>query len=206
MARVPYVDPEQTSGTLRQLYRGVESLYGRVVHLWRILGHSPQVMKYMAPLSVAIQRKGYMALDQDLKRLAIIRTSWINECNYCVSHNVDFALAQGMDEQKVASLQQEQLDEDLFTEEELVVLAWAEAVTHNTARRDMAAFEALGRFFSTQEIVELTVAVAHRNMINRIQEALWTDLEPEDFPSSGLHRGGDDTDPLEQWIAAVHPG
>lgn len=205
MARVPFIEPSETTGELRTLYEGIELLFGRVVNLWRLLGHSPDLMKYFAPLSVAIQRKDYLSLDQDLKRLAVLRTSWLNECHYCVSHNTDFALAQGIPAAKIDALKQEPLDETPFSAIELAVLHWSDAVTHNTAKQDRESFAALEEHFNTQEIVELTVTIAHRNMINRIQESLWNDLEPEDFPASGLQRPADaDLDPLSQWIQHVH--
>ncbi len=72
----------------------------------------------------------------------------------------------------------------LFCERELAVIEWAESVALNTARQNRVAFEALRRHFSDPEIVELTVVVAHRTMINRIQEALWTDLEGPEIPKN----------------------
>lgn len=36
--------------------------------------------------------------------------------------------------------------------------------------------------FTPQQIVELTVIVAIRTMVNLIQEALWTDLEDSETP------------------------
>lgn len=64
------------------------------------------------------------------------------------------------------------------------MIDWAESVALNTARRNGRAFAALERHFSVPEIVELTVVAAHRIMVSRIQEALWTDLEGPEVPAN----------------------
>jgi hypothetical protein len=58
------------------------------------------------------------------------------------------------------------------------VVAWAEAMTRNTARQDKAVWEELKRHCTDVEIVEVSVACAMFNMINRLNDSFWTDLEP----------------------------
>ena len=70
-----------------------------------------------------------------------------------------------------------------FDEREKAVIDWAEHVSLNTARRNLPVFERLRSFFDEPEVVELTVAIAHRNMVTRIQEALETDLEGDELPA-----------------------
>ena len=42
-------------------------------------------------------------------------------------------------------------------------------------------WEELRRHFSDAEIVEISVACAMFNMINRLNDSLWTELEPEEY-------------------------
>lgn len=93
-----------------------------------------------------------------------------------------------MPQEKLDALEGDYVESGLFTPEEIAVIGWAEAVTSNTARRDMAAFAAMEAHFTTQQIVELTVIVAVRTMVNLIQEALWTDLEGSDTPPNNRPR------------------
>lgn len=117
--------------------------------------------------------------------------------------------AAGIPQEKIDALDGDYAASGAFTSEETAVLRWAEAITNNTAKTDPDAFAGVRAFLSDREIVELTVAVAHRNMITRIQDALWTDLEgPEVAPSSilGSRAGRDDTradDPVEVWKTHV---
>ena len=69
----------------------------------------------------------------------------------------------------------------LFNEREKAVLAWAEAMTLNTAKRDQAAWQELRRLFSDAEIVEISMACAMFNMINRLNDSFRTELESEEY-------------------------
>lgn len=97
-------------------------------------------------------------------------------------HNTSLGRAAGLAEEQIAALDGDWRSSAVFDEREKAVIEWAEQVTHNTARRASAAFDRLREHFDETEIVELTVAVAHRNMITRIQEALHTDLEGSALP------------------------
>jgi hypothetical protein len=68
----------------------------------------------------------------------------------------------------------------LFDDREKLAIEWAEAVTLNRARRETALFERLTQAFSTQEVIELTLATAMFNMINRLNDSLQVDLEDQD--------------------------
>jgi len=69
----------------------------------------------------------------------------------------------------------------LFDDREKSVLAWSEAMTLNTAKRDNAVWSDLRRLFSDAEIVEISLACAMFNMINRLNDSFRTELEPEEY-------------------------
>ena len=69
----------------------------------------------------------------------------------------------------------------LFNEREKAVLAWAEAMTLNTAKRDGAHLNDMRRLFTDTEIVEISMACALFNMINRLNDSFRTELEPEEY-------------------------
>lgn len=102
-----------------------------------------------------------------------------------MAHNRALGQAAGIPVEKLEALEGDYAASGFFSNEELAVIGWAEAVASNTARRNVAAFEAITEHFDTPQIVELTVIIAVRTMVNLIQEALWTDLEgPETPPNS----------------------
>lgn len=69
----------------------------------------------------------------------------------------------------------------LFNDREKAVIAWSEAMTLNTAKRDNKVWEALRREFNDAEIVEISMACAMFNMINRLNDSFRTELESEEY-------------------------
>ena len=89
--------------------------------------------------------------------------------------------ALGLTDAELAALQADDGDSSLFDDRERAVLRWAEALTRNTARQDEAAWFEMRRHFSDAEIVEISMASALFNMINRLNDAFRTQLEPEEY-------------------------
>jgi len=89
--------------------------------------------------------------------------------------------ALGLKEDEFAALQGDYRASTLFDKREKAVLAWSEAMTLNTAKRDKGSWEGMRRLFSDAEIVEISLACAMFNMINRLNDSFWTELEPEEY-------------------------
>jgi alkylhydroperoxidase family enzyme len=89
--------------------------------------------------------------------------------------------ALGLKDEEFEALQADYQASALFTEREKAVLAWSEAMTLNTAKRDDAVWAALRRHFNDAEIVEISLASAMFNMINRLNDSFRTELESEDY-------------------------
>jgi hypothetical protein len=90
--------------------------------------------------------------------------------------------ALGLTDAEFQGLQREDYrNSPLFNEREKAVLAWAEAMTLNTAKHDQAIWEELRLLFTDAEIVEISLITAMFNMINRLNDSFWTELESEDY-------------------------
>ena len=87
----------------------------------------------------------------------------------------------GLTDAEFEALQGDYAGTPLFTEREKAALAWSEAMTLNTAKRDGPAWDNLRRLFSDAEIVEISLACAMFNMINRLNDSFRTELEPEEY-------------------------
>ena len=61
------------------------------------------------------------------------------------------------------------------------MIAWAEAMTRNTAQRDEAVWGELKRHCTDVEIAEVSMACAMFNMINRLNDSFWTELETSEY-------------------------
>ena len=89
--------------------------------------------------------------------------------------------ALGLTDAEFEALQADYRASPLFTDREKAALAWAEAMTLNTAKFDDTAWDALRARFTDAEIVEISLASAMFNMINRLNDSFRTELEPEEY-------------------------
>jgi alkylhydroperoxidase family enzyme len=105
-----------------------------------------------------------------------------NECKYCTTHTSIYGQALGVSEAQLEAMRGEAWKTSpLFSEREKATIAWAEAVTLNTAKSDNTLWDTMKRLFSDAEIVEITLASAMFNMINRLNDTFWTELEPVEY-------------------------
>jgi AhpD family alkylhydroperoxidase len=180
MARIAYVDPDDASPELARVFEEQRRTGRRITNFHRLIAHVPWIYKWYVPFSQAVYRGGGMStLDQRTRQVVQIKTSLVNACTYCASHNSLIGLSVGLSNEELAALKGLSRPDEVFDERDLAVVEWSEAVANNTARRNSIAFGHLRHHFDDQEIVELTVLAAARTMVNRIQEALWTDLEED---------------------------
>jgi hypothetical protein len=89
--------------------------------------------------------------------------------------------ALGLTDAEFEALQGDYAGSALFNRREKAALAWSEAMTLNTAKRDGPAWDDLRQLFSDAEIVEISLACAMFNMINRLNDSFRTELEPEEY-------------------------
>ena len=89
--------------------------------------------------------------------------------------------ALGLKDAEFDALQGDYRSSTLFGEREKAVLAWSEAMTLNTAKQSGPAWDDLRRLFNDAEIVEISLACAMFNMINRLNDSFRTELEPEEY-------------------------
>jgi alkylhydroperoxidase family enzyme len=111
--------------------------------------------------------------------------------------------ALGLTEAELEALQDDYRSSKLFDAREKAVLAWAEAMTLNTAKRDDVAWDELKRHFSEAEIVEISLASAMFNMINRLNDSFRTELEPEDYNKRQHGAVGVTRDALERYACRI---
>ena len=86
--------------------------------------------------------------------------------------------ASGLTKEQIVDLAGDYENSPHFTEAEKAVLAWAEAITRNTSHEDDRLFQRMANHFTAAEIVDITVAAAMFNMLNRLKQALGVAVEP----------------------------
>lgn len=140
---------------------------------------SPGGYQAMLALHAHVRTNG---LDPALIELVKLRVSQLNGCAYCIALHVDKARKAGVSEARMHLLATWR-EAPLYSEPERAALQWAEALTllcnANAADVAGAAYAAVGAHFSTEQIAELSVAVAEINAWNRLMIAARTPPDVE---------------------------
>lgn len=82
-----------------------------------------------------------------------------------------------MSEAQVAAAEGDYENSSHLTAKQKLAVRWAELVTKNESKHDEKCWEELKNYYSSQELIELTVIICHFNLMNRLNDTLQLDLE-----------------------------
>ncbi|QMR77859.1 carboxymuconolactone decarboxylase family protein [Enterobacter sp. RHBSTW-00175] len=151
--------------------------YGAVLNPTRWWGRMPRLF-WLVALFVGFLERRDARLNPVLRSLLMTRVSQICHCDFCIDAN-SLRLAErcgAMDKVQAVSHWH---DADMFSEEERVALAYAEAVTATPPQVDEAIKMQLKRHYTDEAIAEMTALIAFQNLSARFNAAL-------DIPAQGL--------------------
>jgi len=168
------LEKSQASPAARAIYEAIEQTGARPSNFIKMLGHAPEILRAFDALNRALWADG--ALPANLKELAFLRASLLNECYRCAIAHVASARRRGYTDEQVAALKEPhgRRRADLFTPAEIAVLRFTDLLTSRPGNVDAADLEAIGVHLSGPQIVELVVTIATANWTNRINEGLQT--------------------------------
>lgn len=127
---------------------------------------APNALKAMIGLETYLSQ---CSISKTTKELIKIRASQINGCAFCINIHTQDAIKSGETNQRIFLLNAWREVEDVYTDEEKVVLAITEEITliHQNGLSDETYTNAL-KFFSETQIADIIMAVTTINLWNRI--------------------------------------
>src|SRR3712207_3078123 len=128
MARLPYVDREQLPEDRRYLFDNLAQESGRVGNLFRTLGHSPRLLHQFMRLGSDLRSK--TKLDPKLREIAILTVGRLTGASYEYVHHVAIAKRVGVSQEQIDSIATYERN-PTFSEQEVAVMRYAEAITLN---------------------------------------------------------------------------
>ncbi|CBG88063.1 putative decarboxylase [Citrobacter rodentium ICC168] len=174
----PWVKPlTRLPSGLKPLTMAQKKHYGEVLHPTRWWGRMPFLF-WLVALFVGFLERRRARLTPEMRALLMSRVSQACHCAFCIDAN-SLRLAErcgAMD--KVLAVAQWQTSA-LFSAQERVALAYADAVTATPPQVDEALKAQMKQHFSDDEISEMTALLAFQNLSVRFNAAL-------DIPSQGL--------------------
>jgi AhpD family alkylhydroperoxidase len=170
MARIPAV-PDAEAGFFGRLgYRYARRRFGAVPEPFGVARHHRRLFWAGAVAETAYE-KAATVLPARLRQLAVYRTATVVGCSWCVDFGAMLQRLGGLDVDRLHHID-EYATSPLYTDDERLALAYADAMTAQpmTVTDDqVAALEAaLGR----AGLIELTHAIALENMRGRSNHAL----------------------------------
>lgn len=169
MARIPYVDPERASSSMREALDVVPPL-----NVFRMLAHAESAfwpyVDYNAVLLAGLE------LDPVLRELAILRVAALDRCEYERVHHEGIARQVGATEKQVVTAVDPKGASD--GTEGLVYRLVAEIVRDNggSAETTVALHEALG----ARQVVELVMAITHYHGLAALVATVDMELDDPD--------------------------
>ncbi len=127
---------------------------------------APNALNAMVALEIYLSN---CSLSKSNKELIKIRASQINGCAYCINIHTQDAIKNGETNQRIFLLNAWREAQDIFTEEEKIVLAITEEITliHQNGLSDATYSNALS-FFSEEQIADIITAIITINLWNRV--------------------------------------
>ena len=184
LQRLRGVTDQDAGGLETEIIEASNLFLGRTSNLVRILSaHSPLMARWFLGLVAAVRQPNLgSSSDVRLRNLATIKTSMANECTYCAAHTSIFGEALGLQAEDLEALKADAYKTSpRFSDREKAAIAWAEAMTFNAAKYEGKHWDDMRNLFTDTEIVEISMAAAMFNMINRLNDSFWTELEELEY-------------------------
>lgn len=104
-----------------------------------------------------------------LVHLVFLRVSQLNGCAHCIDIHTRDLIEEGMSVEKIVLVPVWHEAAYLFTEQERAALAWSEEVTRvSETHASDEAYAAAAGVFGEKDLVDLALAIAAMNAINRL--------------------------------------
>jgi len=173
MARISLLDNESAPPEFQETFRKMKEKGRRVLNLFRIMAHCPQIGSNFLQLGTAILLKG--VVPPNLRELAILRVGQLNQATYEWTQHVPIALRVGVRQAQIDALTRWK-DSPEFNEREKAILRYTDEETKNIRVKNET-FAAVRAILTEEGVVELTTTIGYYAMVCRILEALQVELE-----------------------------
>ncbi len=166
---------------------------------WTVWALVPDILAHaQAGFGVLSSRK--RSLPPYFREVGLTRAGFATGSQFVFSQHSKGARAVGIPAEKVLAIPAWGAS-DLFTEQERAVLAYTDELILQHGRVQDGTFEALKKFFSDEEILELTYAVATYGLHATISRAL--QLEYDDVPERVVEIPAPEGDAATDIMAAI---
>jgi uncharacterized peroxidase-related enzyme len=177
MSRIPALDPSHANTDAKPLFDAVKAKIGKVPNLFRVMGHSPAVLKSYLAFSEAMAGGSLSAAERESLAIAIAQR---NGCGYCLSAHSFIGKAAGLSAPEIEAARvnksQTPRRQALLTLADRLVVDRGHAADADLAKARDAGL-------TDGEILEVVALVALNTFTNYVNHVAGTEV---DFPNVDL--------------------
>lgn len=168
----PVITPlskENAAPHVQPIYDKLSHVFGHMPGFFGTMARVPEALAHFLPLYSAVIDKG--TVEAKYKELAYLKTAQINGCEYCFRAHSASGKKKGVSEEQLKTLTFFQRS-PAFDAKEKAALLYAERVTRGASAIREGALLELKKYFTDDQIVELTLTICVANFTNRFNDAL----------------------------------
>jgi 4-carboxymuconolactone decarboxylase len=169
MARLPYIDPEQASPTVRDALAALPPL-----NIFRMLAHADSAFIPYLGLGGALLAQ--LELDPKLRELAILLVAAHTGAEYEWVQHVGIAKTLGIADAQIRAVQRGDLQDTCLDADAQVLLGFTSEVLRLPCVSDEG-FTALSSRFPPRQIVELLLVIGNYQMLAHLMITLDIDID-----------------------------
>ncbi len=165
---------DQVSGETQGIFDQLNEKYGLIPNAYGLMARAPEILKAYLPFRKAVVQQG--VLEQKYKELVWLKASNVNGCQHWQRSHYASAKQSGLTGKQLKELP-DYKHSKAYDEKEIAAINYADIVTRGASGVSEGVLEALGEYFSSDEIVEMTLMIGLANFNNRLNEALLVDMD-----------------------------
>jgi alkylhydroperoxidase family enzyme len=174
VSRLPPL-PQPLDPILQEMFDKRRAMGGAIINLTLTTGHAPKFAKASGALAFAIRFE--TSTPRRLIELAIFRTAEIVGADYEINQHTPLLKMCGYSEQQIGEIAHWQ-GSTAFDEKQRALLGYVEQMAHG-GNVDDATFAELAKFFTPQEIVEISYTVGNYYSTGLLTKALKIEVETD---------------------------
>jgi len=167
MTRVILVSDAEAKGEAQAVFKNFMEKQGSVPTWARVMAHRQEILTPFAQLVSMTMGPGLV--EQDNKWKMAYRVSHLNKCAYCISVVETMLAKMGVTKEEMADVVQ---NVDNLKPDEQIAVKYAEAITKEAANIPETVYFELKKFYTEDQLVEITAVAGLFNYINRFNDAL----------------------------------
>ncbi len=165
---------EDGSPEAAAVYEEIAGSRGRVMNVFRSLGHAPEGLRRLAALGEYARFQSH--LSDRLRELVILATARANSCQYEWTQHVPLALRAGVSQTEIDALNGRDVPPELSSSEAAAVRYVLEL--GRDRRVSEATFDAVRAGMNEREVTDLTLVTAYYTALGMCLNAFEVQLQP----------------------------